>query len=242
MNKLYQELLNELKKHAGQGTKTQSEKEKSYDGTSKFCYVISVPVKRKIIKQFIKNHPRLTFSEFLELLNRLYQGDSHDEFTLGSKLLESFPKLRKQLSPEILGSWLNRAEGWAEVDGICQSSFTAEEMLGNWLSWEKLLGKFVKEGNIHKRRASLVLLTGPVRNSSDRRLANLAFKNIDLLKKEKHILITKAISWLLRSLIKNYRQEVEEYLQKDENSLPKIAVRETRNKLLTGLKTPRRAS
>lgn len=240
MNKLYQELLLELKKHAGEGTKTQSARENSYDGTMKFCYVIKVPIKRQIIKDFIKKHPNLSFPEYLELLNSLYQGKSHDEFSLGNKLLEHLPKLRKQLKPRILDSWLGRAEGWAEVDGICQSNFTNQELIECWPEWKKLITSFGVDDNVHKRRASLVLLTGPVRHSNDQRLSDLAFANIDKLKSEKHILITKAISWLLRDLTKNHRQRLEKYLEENESSLPKIALRETKTKLLTGLKSRRK--
>jgi len=236
---LHQQLLGELKKHAGQGTKTQSDREKSYDGTSKFCYVIKVPAKRQIIKDFIKSHPDLSFLEYLDLLNSLYQGKSHDEFSLGNKLLEYLPKLRKQLDPLILDSWLDRVEGWAEVDGICQSNFTAQELLSDWETWQKLFATFVQDANVHKRRASLVLLTGPVKKSADQRLVDLAFTHIDNLKSEKHILITKAISWLLRDLIKNHRQRVAQYLEENEAFLPKIALREAQNKLLTGKKSLR---
>jgi 3-methyladenine DNA glycosylase AlkD len=84
------------------------------------------------------------------------------------------------------------------------------------------------------------LLTKPVRDSDDTRLADLAFANIDKLKQDREILVTKAISWLLRDLIKNHRQKVEKYLQKNEDTLPRIAVRETRTKLLTGRKAPAR--
>lgn len=240
MNTYHQELLAELKNHAGEGTKTQAVSEKKCDGTRKFCYVIKVPVKRQIVIKFKKKHPLLTFPDYLALLNSLFQGRSHDEFSLGSKLLAYFPKLRKQLEPQALDAWLNRAEGWAEVDGICQSSFTAEELLDDWPIWQALLAKWSKDSNVHKRRACLVLLTGPVRKSSDPRLADLTLANIERLKGDKHILITKAISWLLRDLVKNHRQKVISYIDQNTVSLPKIALRETRTKLLTGLKTPRK--
>ena len=83
----------------------------------------------------------------------------------------------------------------------------------------------------------MVLLTKPVRESDDVRLADLAFSNIDKLKENREILVTKAISWLLRDLINNHRQRVEEYLKANQDTLPKIAIRETRMKLLTGRKT-----
>ena len=78
------------------------------------------------------------------------------------------------------------------------------------------------------------MLTKPLRESADLRLARLAFANIGKLKSDKDILITSAVSWLLRALIKNHRQEVEDYLKDNSDSLPKIALRETRNKLKSG--------
>jgi len=38
-------------------------------------------------------------------------------------------------------------------------------------------------------------------------------------------------------LIKHHRQEVEDYLKDNSDSLPKIALRETRNKLKSGRKS-----
>src|SRR5512143_1066816 len=113
-------------------------------------------------------------------------------------------------------------------------------MLAHWKSWKALLTAFAKDDNIHKRRAALVLLTKPLRESDDPRLAALAFSNVDRLKAEKHILITKAVSWILRSLIKHHPTAVSNYLDANEGGLPKIAVRETRHKLVEGVKSRRR--
>jgi 3-methyladenine DNA glycosylase AlkD len=64
----------------------------------------------------------------------------------------------------------------------------------------------------------------------------MAFANMEKLKGEKGILITKAISWLLRTLIKHHRGEVEAYLGEQAATLPKVALRETWNKLRQGVK------
>lgn len=235
-NKYHIEILTELKKHANRATKSQRERERKYIGTKKFCCTVSVPLRRKIAKEWIRKNPKLSFSEFLGLLNSLHQGKSHDEISFAGKLLEQLPNFRKKLNPEILNDWLNRVKGWAEVDSICQSKFSAKEFLENWQAWKKLLQKLAKDKNPHKKRASLVLLTTPVRESSDLKLAKLAFENIDGLKTEKDILVTKAISWLLRDLIKNHRKLVKFYLKENSDTLPKIAIRETKNKLSTGKK------
>jgi 3-methyladenine DNA glycosylase AlkD len=72
------------------------------------------------------------------------------------------------------------------------------------------------------------------------RLAEEAFRRIEKLKSEKEIMITKAISWVLRSMIRHYRSEVSNYVDQNAATLPKIAVRETRVKLDTGIKTRRK--
>jgi 3-methyladenine DNA glycosylase AlkD len=240
INKYHSELMSQVKAHAKQLSRSDKEKLERYIGTDKTLYVMGADAQRKIIKEWAKKHLSLTQSEYFELLSSLCHGDSVNEISLAGELLESFPKLRKNVEPKHLDAWLNRARGWAEVDSICQSKFTAEELLSNWKEWKKLLTRLASDDNIHKRRASLVLLTKPVRDSEDTSLANLAFMNIDKLKKEREILVTKAVSWLLRDLVKHHRCRVETYLKENENSLPKIALRETRMKLLTGKKTPKR--
>lgn len=232
MNKYHEEIINEFKKYAGQGTKHDAK----YVGTTHFRYEIRSEIKKKIAKDFVNKYKNISTLEFIQLFSYLYNGISYDERTFGGKILEIFPKFRKNIKPGYLDKWLGGAVGWAEVDSLCQSNFTAGELLSNWKEWKKLLVKLSSDKNISKRRGSLVLLTKPVRDSNDKRLADMAFVNIDKLKSEKDILITKAISWLLRDLIKNHRQRVELYLEKNKNNLPKVALRETKRKLLTGKK------
>ena len=228
--------MGEIKKNAGKKIKHQ-EFGKNYLGTNKIYYCISISNIKKIAKDFLQKHENLSLDDYLSLLNSLYEkGKSTDELMTAAKIVELSNKLRKQLEPKVLDNWLSYVKGWAEVDSLCQSNFKAEELLANWDKWEKLILNFSKDKNIHKRRASLVLLTMSSRNTTDKRLADLAFANIEKLKGEKDILITKAISWLLRSLVKNHKTEVKTYLQKNKKTLPSIAVRETTRKLLTGRK------
>jgi 3-methyladenine DNA glycosylase AlkD len=234
MNKYHEEIIDLFSSYKGN---YKSKHDQSYIGSSKFGYPISTPESRKIIKNWLKGHPDLTAKEFTELMDSLSLGKSFNEVTAIGKFLEYCPDLRHSVDPKHLDSWLDHTEGWAEVDTICAGTFSAEDYLSNWSTWEKLIKKFSTDPNVHKRRASLVLLVSPVRQSPDSRLSALAFENIEKLKGEKDILITKAISWLLRHLIKLHRKEVELYLNKNADSLPKIAVRETQNKLKSGRKS-----
>jgi len=228
--KHHREILKKLEEAAG-GCEYRPESL----GTSKFCYQISVPVRRKIVREWTKTSD-ISPDEFIGLLDLLYRGRSHEEISFAGLLLEGMPALRKTVPPEKLEEWLNYTEGWAEVDSLCQSNFSAAEMFEKWNKWKKLLEKLSQNPNPHKIRASMVLLVKPSRESSDPRISDLALTTIERHKEKTNILITKAISWLLRSLIVNHRPEVEEYLSKNRLTLPKIAVRETERKLLTGKK------
>jgi 3-methyladenine DNA glycosylase AlkD len=76
-----------------------------------------------------------------------------------------------------------------------------------------------------------------VRKPDNDELVEVALQNIDRLKGEKEVLITKAISWVLRSMIKQYRKRVSAYIAENKTTLPAIAVRETMMKLKTGRKS-----
>lgn len=231
--KHYRELVSRLRANRGKPTQYFSS---SYGGSNDPSLHVSNPVMRRISKEFVENYPGLTFQELLGILDFLNQGKTSTEKRLGGMLLQDYPRLRSRVEPNLIGAWLVKLRGWAQVDSLCQSVFTANDLVASWKKWEKALLEFSRDKNINKRRASLVLLTAPVRQSSDQRFSNLAFLIIDRLGEEKDALITKAISWLLRNMIKYHRSEVRAYLEKNELSLPKVAVRETRKKLATGMK------
>jgi len=240
-NKHHLEILKELKKNLKKTTQVNRDFEKRYVGTDKFCHSIKTADKEKALKVFLKNHKDISSEELVLLLNSLFLGKSFEEVIVAGKLLEFLPDFKKQMNIRLLDKWLNSTNGWCEVDSLCQANFGSDFILGRWLEWEKLLEKFSNDKNVHKRRASLVLLTKACRQSDDPRLIKIAFANIEKLKIEKDILITKAISWLLRSLVKNNKSLVKDYLEENKNSLPKIVVRETENKIKTGKKSKKGA-
>jgi 3-methyladenine DNA glycosylase AlkD len=161
---------------------------------------------------------------------------SSTEKMLGGIFLDFAKKHLDEFDPKLLDQWLNHLQGWAEVDTLCYGHFKVDQVLEEWTDWKKVLIKLNKSKNINKRRASIVLLCKPLTRSDDKRLSQQAFQLIDSLKTEKEILITKAISWTLRSMVKLHRPALEKYLNKNKSSLPAIAVRETTTKLKTGRK------
>jgi 3-methyladenine DNA glycosylase AlkD len=236
MNKQHQQILNLIKSKAKNKPFKSKHILNTYMGTDDPAYDLSNPQMRKIAKTWIKKNKDIKFDGFIKLIDSLYQGKTDTEKRIAGMLLEYLPKLRKQIDPMRIDKWLNNLNGWAQVDSLCQSSFTASELLGNWKKWKKLLLQLNKDKNINKRRASLVLLIKSLRAEENKQLAQFAFKEIDRVKKEEDKLITKAISWVLREMIKKHKKAVSKYLKANESSLPAIAVRETYRKLKTGKK------
>jgi 3-methyladenine DNA glycosylase AlkD len=197
----------------------------------------NVPEVRMEAKKWAAQHQEIAKKELELVITSILHDPSSLYKCIGGVLLDYMPKQRARLDPKIYERWLDLTRGWAEIDSICYGHFSADEMLDRFQHWERLIKKLSKSDNINKRRASIVLLTKPVKQSQDKRLRALAFFVIDALKDEKAILITKAISWLLRNLIQSNPKEVETYLSLNKNQLPKIAIRETQNKLRSGRKS-----
>lgn len=234
-NKLHSQILNLIKENSG--TPTQHTFLDSYLGNNHPRYPINVPTLRLIAKEWSKSNRQLSAKEFQKVIDSLIHGKSATEKKMAGILLDLSTKEQRKFDPICFEKWIDQLIGWAEIDSVCTGSYPASEIPANWETWSRLLTKFSKSKNINKRRASLVLLCSPMRKAADKRLADMAFANGNRLKHEKEILITKAISWLLRSMIKHHRKEVAAYLKENDESLPKIAVRETQKVLDTGKKT-----
>jgi len=205
-------------------------------GTRRKRYGLTNARRRQILLDFITRHKDMTYNAWVALIDALYHGESYEERCAPQTLLVKFPQYRRQLPLSQLDEWLGNLEGWAEVDSTCQTVFSDKDMLTDWDAWQDFLKTLAGDENTNKRRASLVLLTAPISSSPDTRILDLSLHLIDRLKHEKDKRITKAISWLLRKGIRQHRQAIEAYLDSNAGTLPAIAQRETRKKLLTGKK------
>ena len=153
---MQKEIVNELKKYPLGKTDFNLA---NYLGTQNELYTLSVANERAIARDFVNRHKGITPEQFLELLNGLYSGKSFNERTFGTKLIMYKKAYKFLYTPERIFDWLGNLSGWGEIDSLCQSTFTAEDLLGDWSSWSKVLDKMSRDRNISRRRASLVLLT-----------------------------------------------------------------------------------
>lgn len=235
MNSHHLDILHLIKENAD--GPTQHTFLEGYLGTSHPRYPISNPILRLIAKEWMREHKTMKVTAFQKLLTSLVKGESMTEKVMAGMLLDLATPEQRSFDPKLFDNWLDHLEGWAEVDSLCTGTYPAFEILHQWSVWKKLLIQFSKSKNIYKRRASLVFLGPAVGKHNDVRLVELAIANIERLKHEKEILITKAVSWLLRDLVKHHKKMVSDYISKNKSTLPAIAVRETLIKIKTGKKT-----
>ena len=223
--------------------RAHSQANDSYLSSGHHYYDVSVPTLRTLAKAWLKEHGGIPDTKFLAVLDGLYRGKSYEEKVLASILLSYHRTGPGTIGPKLLDAWLDHLVGWAEIDSLCVSwssaarrNFTEDEILSDWSLWVRFIRKLSRDKNLNKRRAALVFLTVPVRYSEDKRLAALGFEVIEKLKPERHIMITKAVSWLLRSMVRHHERAVAAYVRENRHSLPAIAVRETTRKITTGRK------
>jgi len=211
----------------------------SYSGSARPFLNVSAPDRRRIITAWLARHRPSAETELLAMADSLFEGETHEERTLGALMLQASPRARRAATPAKVDRWLGQLNGWAEIDTLCASVFGAEDLAADWPAWKDLIERLGRDANINKRRAALVLLVAPTRTSDDVRFQNLGFETVERLKGERDILITKAVSWLLRAMSVRHASEVAAYLDAHAKDLPAVAVRETRAKLRTGRKSGR---
>lgn len=205
-----------------------------YVGTKHIMYNLPTPMLHTLAKDFHTKHHDLSPDICIDLANRLFNAPSYEEKALASMILGTFPQILTSIPASNIDAWLGQLTGWAEVDTTCDE-------VDIWLRSDPhrgimLLTSWNTDPLIEKRRASLVVLCSSVRHDPDTRWKLLGFQFINTLTHEKHVMITKAISWLLRAMIKFHKADVELYLENHLESLPKIAIREVQKKLTTGKK------
>jgi 3-methyladenine DNA glycosylase AlkD len=208
----------------------------NYLGNNHYKYPITMPVVRTIAREWMKENQHLTALELAQVLTSLIDGESFTEKVLAGIMLDYAPAVQRAIPAKTFDTWLTHLEGWAEIDALCTGKFSRTEIPLHFEKWKPWLCKWAKSAGISKRRASLVFFISPIGHCDREDIARVALGNIEVLKHERDIRITKAISWLLRSMIRHHRRLVEQYIDDNDDSLPAVAVRETRIKLDTGRK------
>ena len=196
---------------------------------------VRVPDLRRMGGDWQRAHKGIERDELLALVETLWTGESYEERTMAIELLARNKRVIPTLSWEHFDRWRHLVDNWGLDDGLATMIF------GPWIAADlparlSYLPALIVDPVVWSRRLGLVA-TVPLNRGAATAQPDLTFALIDQLKPERHPMITKAVSWALRTLIKLYPDQVAAYIDANTGELPSHAVREVRNKLETGLKS-----
>jgi 3-methyladenine DNA glycosylase AlkD len=200
-------------------------------------YGVKVPVLRKIAAEVNKDLKSATDEQFLEFVDKVYAQGSHEEKHLACYLVEKRKSVLGYFNWRLIKKWSAVVDNWANNDVL------ACLVIGPWvvLNFEeriKYLEQFIDSKNLWHRRLALVSMIMPIRAQKG---VNVSLRFVSKVAKERDPMITKAVSWLLREMVrKGFSKEVTAYLKANKNVLAPLVVREVINKLTTGLKNPKK--
>ncbi|RPJ83449.1 MAG: DNA alkylation repair protein [Acidobacteria bacterium] len=198
-------------------------------------YGVRTPNLRKIVRTWLGAHRQTPWPEILGLIEILWCGPSQEERGLALLLLESNSRRIPELQWDHFNRWRLMSDNWGITDGLGCIAF------GPWIKADmpsrlERLMFLIHEADIWSRRLALVA-TVPLNRDEASAIPDLTLQLVDKVKHERDPMITKAVSWVLRELTKTHKPRVIDYLEKNRRLLAPLAVRETENKLRTGLKS-----
>ena len=195
---------------------------------------VRVPILRKIAKDWLRKNKDISDKEFLTLIQTLWKQPIFELRSLAQELLMAQRKFLKKFDWKIGESWLNDVDNWGHCDIL------STQILGFLVLWDKShlksLKSYLKKPGRWYRRAGIVSLIQLIRKKEIK--AGEVLSMIDEIKRDKDPMIQKAISWVLREMIRaGEKKEVERYLRQNRKLFASYVIREVNNKLRTGLKS-----
>lgn len=170
---------------------------------------ISVPTQRSIAKKYYQ----------LELgeISKLIKSEVHEHRLTGLIILVNKYKKDKEKIAKFYIKHINWINNWDLVD------ISAPKILGDfYLSRnKKSLEIMAKSNNLWKRRISIITTLEFIRND----IFKPTIKISQILIKDEHDLIHKAVGWMLRELGKRSLLDLENFLNKNYRVMPRTMLR-----------------
>jgi 3-methyladenine DNA glycosylase AlkD len=193
---------------------------------------------RKIVRDWRRKHTDVNLADLLTLVEALWSGTSREERLVALELLKHYPDSILQLTWTQFDRWRRDLDSWELTDILGLS------VLGVWVASrpdlrEQHLCDLLADEDVWSRRLGLVAGIGLNRALQNVESATLVLEMVDEEKDDRHPMITKAVSWTLRSLGTRHPDAVLAYLEANEQLLAAHVVREVTNKLTTGRKDGR---
>ena len=208
--------------------------EKKYLKSPWKFYGVTVPQRHQIVKQWFKKHHPLQLNRAMELSEKLWNSNWHEEKSLAIGILQLVGgELTVEQMP-LVEKMINEATGWDHLDEI--ATHIVGTMIENDKSVLKFLPKWAKSKNFWVRRAAVLAQIMQFRQKQgDKKLFfNIIIPMLDESKnwsKQERFFIRKAVGWSLRE-IANVEPEVAfNFVKRYKRNMSGLTFREASRKL-----------
>lgn len=182
----------------------------------------SVPFTDRLAKEFRKANRDTERQYVLDLTQRLWASEYHDEKRLGLRILQYYPEYLDFSVMPMLEEMLMASTGWDCVDDI--SIHLVGTVLEKDPKTYRYLKKWSTSDNFWMRRASLISQILLFRYGRGDKA--LFFRIAGKMISEKEFFIRKAIGWTLREMSKTDPESVISFLLKVKNKASGLTLRE----------------
>jgi 3-methyladenine DNA glycosylase AlkD len=182
-------------------------------GEGDFFLGITVPQQRRVAKKY----PDLSLKD----LRKLLWSPAHEERLVSLFILiAKYRRADGRGKKEILNFYLrntNKINNWDLVDA------SAGPILGDYLvdGDRSVLLELAQSTNLWERRMSIIATSAFIKNNDFEETLRIA----ELLLKDEHDLIHKAVGWMLREVGKRDRKIEEDFLQRHYHEMPRTMLR-----------------
>lgn len=219
------------------GLPARREIAKSYFPTAMKVYGVPVTELRKVVRALAKELKPAPPERVVEIAQAIVDAGGFESRQVAYEIIKKHPDAPDILSRKHLESLGAGMDNWASVD-----SFSCDVSGPAWREHrvrDAAVRAWARSKDRWWRRcalASTIALNMPSRGGSGDLPRTLEV--CEMLADDSDEMVAKGLSWALRTLILVDPGEVEAFLDRHEEVLARRVIREVRNKLTTGRKTP----
>ena len=195
----------------------------------------SVPQLRAVVKEYAGALKDVPATDVLAIANRLVKGGGAEARQVGYELIAGRKDLRTELTRSQVEALGKGNDNWASVDGF--SAYIAGPSWKRGLLTDADVMRWAKSSDPWWRRTALASVVSLNRKTpGSHGDAPRTLRVCRALAADKHLLVIKAVSWALRTLVPHDPAAVRAFLDDRKAVLAPLVVREVRTKLTTGRK------
>jgi 3-methyladenine DNA glycosylase AlkD len=173
---------------------------------------------RKVVRGVHSRNPGLSESELLELVGRLWQGDTFDERIAAIELVQRYHRFTGDRVWQTLDEWVDSATGWGLSDSLAGGPVS--RLLDEDPRRLSEVRRWASSPNMWRRRASLYAMNRWIRSGR----LDPAFALFERLYRDPELWVQRAVGTWLRESWKVDRDRTRTFLLERAVRLPAVTV------------------